>query len=194
MRLKACEWPGGCSRGAHRALDTAPIGEPGRRWLCLHHAGAVWNARKQANRAAGRCPCGADVTPGYRSCARCRERACLEKRGQRALAARAGECSIVLPRQAGRRRAFLAAFCEGFNRSQRAARRRWFRAWNRSGGLSTGAVTVAVSVPWAGEGRAVTVAATCALQGPEATECPIRGVPSPALVENAEVSRTGGNR
>ena len=48
-----------------------------------------------------------------------------------------------------------------------------------SGGLSAGTVTVAVSVPWAGEGRMVTVSATCALRGPEARECPIRDVPTP---------------
>ena len=65
-----------------------------------------------------------------------------------------------------------------------------------SGGLSTGTVTVAVSVsvPWAGEGRMVTVSATCALRGPEERACPIRGVPIPAPGENNGISRQGGER
>ena len=61
----ACEWPDGCNRGAFRdvLVGSRELG------LCLRHAGAVWNARKRANRAAGRCPCGAAPTPGYRTCA-----------------------------------------------------------------------------------------------------------------------------
>ena len=63
-----------------------------------------------------------------------------------------------------------------------------------SGGLSTGTATVAVSVPWAGEGRMVTVSATCARRGPEERECPIRGVPTPAPVESNGISQPGGER
>ena len=56
-----------------------------------------------------------------------------------------------------------------------------------SGGLSTGTATVAVSVPWAGEGRMVTVSATCARRGPEERECPIRGVPTPGPAKCSDV-------
>lgn len=183
MGKRGCEWPDGCARGAFHEVDTAPIGHRGTRALFLHHAGQVWNARKQGNRAAGRCTCGAEPSPGYRTCGTCRERARLKKRRQRALAARAAECGIVLPRQAGRRLAWWRAYCEAFNRSQRAARRRWFS--NRTRGAGDEAVMVAVSVPWEGEGRAVTVAATCGWRAPGDTTCPIRGVPDAAPVDSA---------
>ena len=75
-----CEWPDGCNRGGFRAVS---MPEHGERFLCLHHAGRVWNARKAANRAAGLCACGANPTPGFRTCARCREWATAERGWQR---------------------------------------------------------------------------------------------------------------
>ena len=122
---RACEWPEGCNRGALREVDTAPIGKPGRRWLCLHHAGRAWNARKQANRTAGRCPCGADVTPGYRTCARCRERGRLEKRRARRIREIARDNGIPVPREPGRRRALLAAYLSAFASASRVRDRRY---------------------------------------------------------------------
>ena len=151
---RACEWPDGCARGAFRTvlLDGHP------RALCLRHCGAVWNARKRANRAAGRCACGAEPTPGYRTCERCRAVARTAKRRERNVNRLAAECGITLPRQAGRRSAFLSAYCEAFNRSQRAAH----RASRRRGGL-LGPVAVQVAMPW--EGHQVTVQAVAGRAG-----------------------------
>ena len=153
---RGCEWPDGCNRGGFRRVLMPGHGE---RFLCLRHAGAVWNGRKSANRAAGLCPCGAAPTPGRRTCERCRERAREDRRRARAAVARAAECGIRLPRQAGRRRAFMMAYREAFKRSQRAARRAWRQALAR-GTLRalTEPFTAAVAVPW--EGHSVTVQAT----------------------------------
>ena len=131
MSLRACEWAAGCNRGGFREVDTAPIGEPGKRWLCLHHAGSVWNARKQANRAAGRCPCGAAVTPGYRTCARCRAQGRRDRKLSRNLAKLARATGIEAPREPGRRRALRAAFSAAFRRASRERDRR-YRAMRRS--------------------------------------------------------------
>ena len=152
---QGCQWPDGCNRGGFRTVSM-PDGE---RWLCLRHAGAEWNRRKAANRAAGLCPCGAEPTPGRATCERCRERGRRDRRRSRAFNARAAECGIRLPRQAGRRRAFLSAYREAFTRSQRAARRAWRRAMARAPlhGL-TGTFTATVAIPW--EGHQVTVRAT----------------------------------
>ena len=151
---RGCEWPAGCNRGGFRTVLDAGV----ERFLCLRHAGAVWNARKAANRAAGLCACGAEPTPGRATCERCRERARLDRRRARAFAARAAECGIRLPRQASRRRAFLTAYRAAFMRSQRAARRAWRRSWSRGSLRSlTGAFTATVAVPW--EGHSVTVRA-----------------------------------
>ena len=139
-----------------------PDGPPA--WLCLRHAGAVWNARKTANRAAGRCPCGAVPTPGYRTCQACRERGRADRQRARAFAARAAECGITLPRQASRRRAFIDVYREAFNRAQRAARRGWRRAWAR-GALSP-VVTVRLALTW--EGRPVVVEAIADSRGSRA--------------------------
>ena len=128
--MRACDWPEGCNRGALREVDAAPIGHPGRRWLCLHHAGRVWNARKQTNRAAGRCPCGADVTPGFRTCARCRRDARLDKRRTRRVRELARDNGIEAPREPGRRRALLAAFSAAFRAASRERDRR-YRAMRR---------------------------------------------------------------
>lgn len=162
MHERGCEWPEGCNRGALREVDSAPIGHPGKRWLCLRHAGRVWNARKAANRAAGLCPCGAAVTPGRRTCARCREGERQAKRLRRAVTRIAGECGIRLPREAGRRRAFIAAYRIASSRCQAAARREWRRryarvlrrAMARAGVYRIEPATSRVSVSW--EGRAVT--------------------------------------
>lgn len=155
MPKRACKWPGGCHRGSFREVDTAAIGAAGRRWLYLHHAGAVWNARKRANRAAGLCPCGAASSPGYRTCEACRERAREDRATARAVNACAAECAITLPRQAGPRRSFIEAYTEAWQRAQRKGRRRWFQAAH--GGIVPRPVLVAVSVPW--EGGYVTVQA-----------------------------------
>ena len=103
MTMRACEWP-----RALREVDTAPLGEPGRRWLCLHHAGAAWNARKQANRAAGRCPCAPH-----------RGRARLDKRRARRVRELARDNGIEAPQEPGRRRALLAAFVQAFRTASR---------------------------------------------------------------------------
>lgn len=164
MNEQACQWPGRCNRGALREVDTGPIGEPGRRWLCLWHAGRVWNARKQANREAGLCPCGAAVTPGMRTCARCRERGRWERAKSRRLAKLAGECGIVLPRQAGRRRAFFDAYRQAFHRCQRQARRAWRRYWHRARTYYPDDAAVArASATW--EGQAVTCEAAYGVRG-----------------------------
>ena len=153
---QGCQWPAGCNRGGFR---TVTMPEHGERFLCLRHAGAVWNGRKSANRAAGLCACGAEPSPRRRTCERCRERARSDRRRARAFNARAAECGLTLPRQAGHRRAFLTAYREAFQRSQRAARRRWRRAWARGSLRSlSGAFTATVAVPW--EGHLVTVQAT----------------------------------
>ena len=89
---RACEWPDGCR---HVSM---PDGE---RWLCLRHAGAEWNRRMRANRAAGLCPCGAEPTPGYRTCARCRERSRTDRRRSRAFAKRAAASGYRGRRGAG---------------------------------------------------------------------------------------------
>ena len=152
---RGCEWPEGCNRGGLR-----PVLDDGiERWLCLRHAGQVWNGRKSANRAAGLCACGAEPSPRFKTCERCRERGRLDRKRARAFNARAAECGLTLPRQAGSRRAFLTAYREAFNRSQRAARRAWRRAWARGSLRSlSGAFTATVVVPW--EGHLVTVQAT----------------------------------
>ena len=108
--------------GSFLEVDTAPIGVEGRRWLCLQHAGRGWNARKQANREAGPCPCGSAVTAGFRTCARCRERTRTDRQRARSLAKLAGECGIALPRQAGRREAFIAAYRHAHRRCQKHLR------------------------------------------------------------------------
>ena len=77
---RGCEWPAGCNRGGYRQVVMSDVGE---RFLCLRHAGQVWNARKAANRAAGLCACGAEPTPGRATCERCRERARLDRRRAR---------------------------------------------------------------------------------------------------------------
>ena len=152
---RGCEWPAGCNRGGFRTVLDAGV----ERFLCLRHAGAVWNARKAANRAAGLCACGAVPTPGRATCERCRARARSDRARARAFNARAAECGIRLPRQAGRRRAFIAAYAEAFKRSQRAARRAWRRSWARGSLRSlTEPFTATVAVPW--EGHSVTVRAT----------------------------------
>ena len=99
---------------------------------------------------------GADTR--HRTCEACRERDRRDRRRSRAFNARAAECGIRLPRQAGRRRAFLAAYSEAFMRSQRAARRAWRRSWARGSLHSLGPFTRTVAVSW--EGHAVTVRAT----------------------------------
>ena len=119
---RACQWPDGCNRGALREVDTAPIGHPGRRWLCLRHAGRVWNARKRANRDAGRCPCGAAPTPGFKTCETCRRRDTDSHRRGRRLTELARSCGLTLPRQGGRRDAFLSAFRVAHGRSPTAER------------------------------------------------------------------------
>ena len=125
MGKRACEWPDGCNRDGFREVDTAPIGHPGKRWLCLAHAGRVWNARKRANREAGLCSCGAAVTAGFRTCARCRERGRRDRKRSRNLTRLAAECGIVLPREPGRRRASLAAWSTAFRAASRERDRRW---------------------------------------------------------------------
>ena len=180
MHERGCEWPEGCNRGALREVDSSAIGHPGKRWLCLRHAGRVWNARKAANRAAGLCPCGAAVTPGKRTCARCREGERQAKRLRRAVKRFADECGIRLPREAGRRRAFFDAYRVAFSRCQAAARREWNRRCDRAlrravghgGGSMPESATSRVSVSW--EGRAVTCEATFGLRGVAG----VRGVPS----------------
>lgn len=162
---RACEWPDGCNQGAFHEVDTAPIGRPGRRWLCLRHAGRVWNARKQANREAGLCPCGAAVTPGRKMCERCRERAREDKARSRNLRRFAAQCGITLPRQAGRRRAFLRAYATAFRLCQKQARRAWNRRWHRARGNLLESVTAAVGVSW--EGHVVTCEATVGIRGTE---------------------------
>ena len=179
--MRSCQWPDGCNHGALREVDTGPIGHPGKRWLCLRHAGRVWNERKRANRAAGLCPCGAPVTPGRRTCARCREGERQAKRLRRAVKRFADECGIVLPRQAGRRRAFFDAYRIAFSRCQDAASREWRRRCDRALRRAVGrgvcsmpeSATSRVSVSW--EGRAVTCEATFGLRGVEY----VCGVPGP---------------
>ena len=98
----SCRWPDGCNRGGFRFVV---MPEHGERYLCLRHAGEVWNARKAANRAAGLCACGAVPTSGYRTCARRRERARADRLRARAFNARAAECDIRLPPAEGLREA-----------------------------------------------------------------------------------------
>ena len=168
---QACQWPDGCNAGAFRRVVMPDVGA---RRLCLRHAGAVWNGRKAANRAAGRCACGAEPSPSRRTCERCRERARADRARARAFNARAAECGIRLPRQAGRRRAFIAAYCQAFKRSQRSARRAWARAWARSPVRAlTGQWSATVAVPW--EGHSVTVQATFDMRRGGMT---VRGVPA----------------
>lgn len=155
MESRGCEWPDGCNRGAFR---TVAVPDGRNLALCLRHAGREWNRRKAANRAAGRCPCGAAPTPGYRTCEACRERGRRVRKRARAFNARAAECGLTLPRQAGRRVAFLNAYREAFSRSQRAARRAWRRSWARGSLRSLGPFVSTVAVPW--EGHQVTVRAT----------------------------------
>ena len=153
---QGCQWPAGCNRGGFRRVS---MPEHGERFLCLHHAGAVWNRRRAANREAGLCACGAEPSPGRATCEWCRERARRDRARARAFNTWAAECGLTLPRQAGRRRAFVAAYCEAFKRSQRAACRAWRRAWARGSLRSlSGAYTRTVAVPW--EGHSVTVRAT----------------------------------
>ena len=66
-----CEWPAGCNHAPHPAAlkPAAGIGL----WLCLRHLRAHWTAYRNANRLAGLCRCGADPTPGHKTCPRCRE-------------------------------------------------------------------------------------------------------------------------
>lgn len=185
MDKQACGWPDGCNRGGFREVDTAPLGHPGRRWLCLQHAGRVWNARRQANREAGLCPCGSAVTPGNRTCARCREQGRIDRQRARAMTRAAAECGIVLPRQAGRRNAFFGAFRLAASRSRRRAKRAWWLAvsarlrlkpWQLSRiGLSIipAPATSSVSVSW--EGRPVTVQATFGEAGAHVHGVPARG-------------------
>ena len=172
MLNQGCEWPAGCNMGAFRNVA---MQDGGSLALCLRHAGRVWNARKQANREAGLCPCGANPTPGYRTCATCRERGRRYRRRSRAVNARAAECGIRLPREAGRRRAFLSAYREGFKRSQKQALRAWRRSWARGSLRSLGAFTRTVAVPW--EGHAVTVRATFDLSAGGMT---VHGIPARA--------------
>ena len=156
-----CEWPDGCNQGGFREVDTAPIDLPGRRWLCLKHAGDVWETRRRANRAAGRCTCGAAVTPGFASCPECREAARLRKRLGRNLTRYAAQCGITLPREAGRRRAFFDAYSRAFvqcqDRAARAYRRRL--GW----ALNPAPATARASVGW--EGHVVTCEARYGLRG-----------------------------
>ena len=153
---RGCEWPAGCNRAA--SAKSSCLTSASASCACAH-AGAVWNERKRANRVAGLCACGAEPTPGWATCERCRKRAREDRRRARAFAARAAECGIVLPRENGRRRAFLQAYAEAFKRSQRAARRAWRRAWARGSLRSlSDAFTATVAVPW--EGHSVTVQAT----------------------------------
>lgn len=173
-----CQWPEGCNRGGFRTVSMPAHGD---RFLCLRHCGAVWNERKTSNRAAGLCPCGADPSSGYRTCARCRERARVDRRRARAFNARAAECGIRLPRAHGRRREFLRAYCSAFKQAQRQALRRWRRAWNRGSLRSlTGSYAFTVAVPW--EDTAVTVRAVAGLRG-----CRIHGVPAVAPGDTGEI-------
>lgn len=87
---QACQWSDGWNRGAFRLV---PMPDGRELNLCLRHAGRVWNGRKSANRAAA------------------------DKRRSRNYARLAAQCGIELPRQAGRRRAFVAVYCEAFKRS-----------------------------------------------------------------------------
>ena len=132
METRGCEWPDGCNRGAFR---TVAVPDGRNLALCLRHAGETWNRRKSANRAAGRCPCGAEPTPGYRTCEACRERGRRDRKRVRAFNAKAADM-----------------------RSQRAARRAWRRSWARGSLRSLGPFTRTVAVSW--EGHAVTVRAT----------------------------------
>lgn len=133
MDNQACEWPDGCNREGFREVDATAIGHPGKRWLCLTHAGRVWNARKRANRAAGLCPCGSAVTPGFRTCARCREQGRIDRQRSRNLVKLAAECGIVLPREPERRRAFLVARSTAFRAASRERDRRWRVMRHRAG-------------------------------------------------------------
>ena len=92
---RGCEWPEGCNRGGFRLVS---MPEHGERFLCLRHAGQVWNARKSANREAGLCACGSEPSPGFKTCERCRERAKHDRSRARAFNARAAECGLTLPR------------------------------------------------------------------------------------------------
>ena len=186
MHGEACQWPEGCNRGAFRVVSMPD----GARFLCLRHCGIEWNRRKRENRAAGRCACGAEPSPGFKTCARCRERARVDRRRARAFKARAAECGIRLPREPGRRRAFMAAYCEAFKRSQRNALRRWRRAWARGSLRSlTEAYSCAVAVPW--EGHSVTVQATFDMSrgGMRVAGVPDRGVVPVAPGDSGEISR-----
>ena len=166
MSEQACQWPDGCNRGAFRRVLMPAHGE---RWLCLRHAGQVWNGRKSANRAAGLCPCGAEPTPGRRTCERCRERAREDRRRARNYARLAAECGIRLPRAPGRRRDFVAAYAEAFRLAQRQALKAVRRALAR--GLRWRG-RVAVSTSW--EGHPVTVQAATLPDGRLA----VHGIPA----------------
>ena len=181
---RGCEWPDGCNRGALREVDAGPIGHPGRRWLCLHHAGRVWNARKAANRAAGLCTCGALPTPGFKTCEPCRERDTDAHRRGRRLKAFARSCGLTLPREPGRRRAFFDAYRQAHGRSQRAARRAWNKLMHRRRGrwcYEDEAAVARVSVPW--EGHRVTVQALCGLRGIR----DVHGVPAEPAPRSAAI-------
>ena len=80
------------------------------------------------------------------------------RRRSRAFNARAAECGIELPRDAGRRRAFMQAYREAFSRSQLAALRDWRPRWSRGSLRALGPVTGTVVFEW--EGRLVSVEAT----------------------------------
>ena len=121
LSLGRCEWQGGCRQGAFRGVDTGPVGQAGRRWLC--HAGRVWSAHRDENRAADRCRCGADPSPGFRSCETCRERGRLTRQRNRLLNRAARNHGIEPPREPGRRLALEHALELAVRRARRSCRR-----------------------------------------------------------------------
>lgn len=129
MNGQGCEWPDGCNQGAFRTVSMAD-GSTLR--LCLAHAGRRWSERRSENRAAGRCPCGAEADEGFKTCAPCREAERVKRKRTRNLAKRAAECGVVLPRANGRRVAFIRAYSRAWSRAQNAVRRAERKAAKRA--------------------------------------------------------------
>ena len=151
-QVEGCQWPEGCNRGGFRSVVMA---DGSCLTLCLRHAGRRWNERIRENRAAGRCGCGAEASPGRATCERCRMDRRQARRHQRRVNAAAAELGITLPRSAGRRLAFWRAYVDAkrfaLRHAQRAARRASHRA------VTDGVSAVTCPVAWEDCGAAVRV-------------------------------------
>ena len=139
---RACEYRG-CNQGG--------VLEVGEYWLCLRHAGARWDERRTANKAAGLCRCGKPPAEGRRSCGDCLREDAIRAARHREVHRHAAKHGITLV--PGEAREFFHVRMSALRRCSRSLTRYMNRTRAR---MRYGTEELEVSVIWDWKGVKVT--------------------------------------